>query len=177
MGVVISPDSDLGRELAKWEQHHTRFVAEGAEPGNPYRYRPFPQMVYRAQLRKGKAVCMDPAPHPHTFEKSEQYEQAVLAAESFNRGCYRIVQSEDELRQAKNEGWRESIKDALDALEQRQQAIGDAAAERAYRDRGMSDRARAEVDAAERSTEAHVVDVQPKKKRGRPAKGVTAVTE
>ena len=43
MGMIISPDSALGIEMAKWEQ----------EPDHPTRVRPqpYPRMLYKAFLR------------------------------------------------------------------------------------------------------------------------------
>ena len=46
MGVVISPESALGQEMAKWEK--------------PYRYEAFPKMLYRAIERQGRGVVSDP---------------------------------------------------------------------------------------------------------------------
>lgn len=46
MAVVINPESELGRELAKWNK--------------PYRFEMFPKMVYRAiKKENGKVVCGD----------------------------------------------------------------------------------------------------------------------
>lgn len=47
MGVVINPESELGKELAKWEK--------------PYVYVPFPRMVYKAFKRdNGRIECGNP---------------------------------------------------------------------------------------------------------------------
>jgi hypothetical protein len=47
VAVVINPESELGKELAKWNK--------------PYRFEAFPKMVYRAIKRdNGKVQCGDP---------------------------------------------------------------------------------------------------------------------
>lgn len=181
MGVVINPNSELGRELAKWEQHPTQYTNgldnEGnpIQPGNPYQYRPYPSMLYLAHERQGKAICMVPAPHPHEYEKADQFERAILAAETFNASCQKIVRNADEMSKAKNEGWRESPTLALEALEARRLAVSTAAAETAFHAKRMTAQARSELAAADASTHEHVVDVKPARKRGRPTKGQIAV--
>ena len=56
-GFRINPDGQEAAELRKHEQFPTYYTgAEG--PGNPYRYRPFPKMLYRAELTEsGKVAC------------------------------------------------------------------------------------------------------------------------
>src|SRR5436305_3461205 len=94
-GLVINPHSALGKELRKWEQHRTELVPRGTNPGNPYVYRPYPTMLYRAQRQmNGQFACMPPAPHPYAFERVEQHQQATLAWEAFCRSCVRVVGDE-----------------------------------------------------------------------------------
>lgn len=52
-GVLIVPGSNFVKEVSKFEQFHTRYTAGTNGPGNPYVYRPFPKMVYRAQRWNG----------------------------------------------------------------------------------------------------------------------------
>lgn len=176
-GVVINPASELGKELLKWEQHQTHLVPRGKSPGNPYVFRMFPKMVYRATERQGKAICIEPMPAPYDFDKPDQFERACLAVETFNRSNQKIVGDESELAVAKNDGWRDSPTDAIAALLDRKRAIADAAAEVAFHAQRMSEQARAELSAADASTDEHVVDVTPQRKRGRPVvKKTHAVT-
>ena len=56
MGVVISPESELGKELAKWEK--------------PYRYQHYPLMLYKARPLHGRAAVCDPS--DETFERTCQ---------------------------------------------------------------------------------------------------------
>jgi hypothetical protein len=171
-GIVINPASELGKELRKWEQHPGPL---GRTPGNPYVFREYPKMLYKAQRTLGgQYACLQPAPHPYGYEKPEQFNQALLAVESFNRSCYRIVADASEEAVAMGQGWALGPKEAMAQYEREQQAIGDAAAEAAAAVRGMTDVARREYAAAEASTHQHVSDVKGTKKG---AKAVTAVEE
>lgn len=177
-GIVISPASELGKELRKWEQHHTYLVPPGTHPGNPYVFREFPKMLYKAQKqRNGQYACMLPAPVSYDYERADAYERAVLIKESFDKSCYRIVADETAERLAKGQGWAETIPAALELAEAHERAIADAAAEAAYAAQRMTEQARAELKAADAATHAHVVDVAPTLKRGRAAKGLQPVTE
>lgn len=179
MGIVISPDSALGKELAKWEQHRTKYVSDEEQPGNPYTYRPYPKMLYRAQPHpiSKQTRCMDVEPDVLQYATVQEYERALNMITRFNTACTRIVMSDDEQRRAMNDGWRESPDLAMAAAEQREIELSTLAAERHYKDRSMSEKAQAEAAEADRSTSAHVVDVvgASKKTRGRPRK-IQAVT-
>ena len=174
-GLVINPHSALGKELRKWEQHRTELVPRGTNPGNPYVYREYPKMLYRAQrLPNGQSGCLAQHPNPYTFERADQFERAVLMVESFNRSCTRVVSDESQERIAIGQGWALDPKAAMAVYEQEQQAIGNAAAEAAYAAQGMTSKARAELTAADASTHQHVTDVKGGK---RGAKAITAVEE
>lgn len=159
MGVVITPESELGQELAKWNK--------------PYRYEEYPRLMYRAARKhNGQWAAHEPPPHPYGYATDAEYQRAVEMAEAFNRGCQLKVFSDDEYRAALNQGWRKSITEAEEAHAAREEAISTAAAERAYRDRNMSEKAQAEVADAEREAGLeHVLDVPvPKRGPGRPRK-------
>jgi hypothetical protein len=179
VGIVISPSSELGRELRKWEQHHTIYsIDENGEsrPGNSYVFRPYPRMLYKAFERNGQMKCLDSLPEPTILWTAEQYNQACLLTETFNAKCTRTVGSEDEQHKAEAEGWRLTPQDALAYAESLQQDIAQAAAEAAYSAQRMSDAAQAELKQAEAETHRHVVDVKPpRKKPGRKPKGVVVV--
>jgi len=174
-GLVINPHSALGKELRKWEQHRTELVPRGTNPGNPYVYREYPKMLYRAQrLPNGQSGCLAQHPDPYQFERADQFERAVLMVESFNRSCTRVVSDESQERIAIGQGWALDPKAAMAVYEQEQQAIGNAAAEAAYAAQGMTSKAREELKAADASTHQHVTDVKGGK---RGAKAITAVEE
>ena len=91
----------------------------------------------------------------------------IGAAESFNRGCQRIVNSPQELQAARESGWHVTQAEALEAFERRERSKADMAAHRAYEDRNMSESAKAEIKAAEDATPEHVAEVPeaPRAKR------------
>lgn len=69
------------------------------------------------------------------------------------------------------QGWADHPDGIKDAREVVRAAVRQAAAERAFDDRHLSEKANAELDAVEADAEDHVLDVpSPKKKPGRPAK-------
>lgn len=175
--IVINPHSALGKELRKWEQHRTELVPRGSNPGNPYVFRPYPRMLYRAQaLPNGKTACMMPQPSPYEYQSASEYERACLLKESFDRLCQRIVPDEGAERIAVGQGWSLTAPDALARAEQEARAIGQAAAEAAYAASRMSDKAKAELSAADQTTHEHVTDVVGIKKGRRGRKRVIAAS-
>ena len=168
MGVVINPKSPLGIELARWERHVTGWTPEN--PINrtlgvhtPSRY---PRMLYMAKRRADGIIALgDPRMLAETGD------------DSFARSCQRIVHSEAEEIEAREQGWREDPKEAIKRIEAKDRLLSDAAAHRAYEDRNMSDAAKAEAAAAEEDTALHVAEIPEKplaKKRGRPPKAAQA---
>lgn len=147
MGVVISPDSELGKELAKWNKPH--------DIRDPHNH--FPRMLYMAQTRPDgvSSVCET---------NDDVFAGKPGAAEAFNGRCQRIVQSEQEERIAEEQGWRHSPAEAMERHESKEKSIADAAAHRAYEDRNMSDAAKVEIAAAEAETAGHVPEVKQKRK-------------
>jgi hypothetical protein len=115
----------------------------------------FPRtMVYRAQkLRNGKVVVLEPDYLPVTTK---------------------IVDTEGDYQLALSCGWCPHPMDALKRFEEEEQALGQIAAERAYRDSLMSAPAQREADAIDRQTVKHLGEIpeQPRR-RGRPKKVVT----
>lgn len=175
-GIVINPHSALGKELCRWEQHRTEYVGRGMNPGNPYVFRPYPRMLYKAQrLPGGQYACLMPAPDLYTFDHADQYARACLLKESFDRSCQTIVTDESAERIKVGQGWAFTPTAALELAERAEQAIGNAAAEVAFAAQRMTSNARAELTASDGATHEHVVDVVPVKKRGKSAKGTKAV--
>ena len=153
-GIVINPASALGKELAKWEQYPTAYARR---PGNPYQYRPYPKMVYRAvQKPNGKVVCMEGPPPMHWFKDATEYQQAVLQADALEKQCFTTVHDEGEWLKAKGQGWCESPQAAIDQFEREQQVIANAAAEANHAAQRMSPKAQAERKRREDATHEHV---------------------
>jgi len=170
-GVILTAASRMGKELAKWEQFPTSYTGVRG-PGNPYQYRMYPKMLYKAHRRQGGVIaCMDPEPHPDSFigvlNPGRAHELACAAAERFTASCQRIVQDQAEESRAHEDGWRESPEAAIQFVHERDRTISTAAAERAYTDARMSPAAQAEAKEAEKAHDDLHLPAVPEKRRGR----------
>ena len=190
MSMEISIFSAMGRELWTWdhtidevhpgdvdrpreEQLHGRRPGRGGVPDYPR----YPMMMYRARkTASGKILCIDVPPDPEFYADPRQYEMACLQVDAKNKTCHTVAQNEDEQRKKHAEGWSDTQPQAIAKFEGLERDISTAAAEERYRVQRMSPKAQREYAEADASTSEHLVDVQPKKKRGRPSKGVKAVT-
>jgi hypothetical protein len=175
MPVVHKPASAYGQELRKWEQHHTQYSIDeegNSRPGNPYVYREFPKMLYRAhQWRNGQFMVS--APPVTVFETGpERFGLAEEEATVFNRSCQKTVHSESEERIAFGQGWRRSPQEAMDLHKKEEWDLAEVAANAAFNASKMSERAHAEFEAAQGEDLAHVPDPAAPKKRG-PRKKIT----
>lgn len=150
MAMVITPESEYGKELAKWNVKRP-FTA-------------FPRMLYMARRR--------PDGVPSTGEVDDKiFGNQPGAAETWSNGCYLVVEDEDQMREAMSRGWRQTPAEAMARFNEKEQALANLAAVRAYEDRNMSDAAKAEAAKLEASTEEHLPEIpEAPKKRGRPAK-------
>ena len=155
-GVILVPGSNFVNEVAKFEQWPSKFTV-GTQPGNPYRYRPFPKMVYRAQRFNGSPTCFAPEPDPLDYRDPREAERAQLSAQKFNQQCQRIVNDEQELQRACEDNWRESPQEAVECLIERDKARNVEVAHREYDDRNMSDAAKREIRAAKAAAEGEPV--------------------
>lgn len=140
MALVISPESALGIELAKWEQ-----TPADRDP----RTHQYPRMLYRALEVNGRGRIDDPSD------------------EAFAQRCQLVVPNEVEHQRALRDGWSDGPREAIADYEAKQKAWADEAANAAWHAQRMTDKARKEFQQAEDATHQHVVDVQPVKKRGR----------
>ena len=176
MGVQISPDSQTGKMLRQWDTPTTRNVVEDALPGDPWfevkgfrapGYEEYPLMLYKAlpHPRSGKTECYMGPPDPFFYATQPEYDRAVQETENFNRRCTLKVMNESQFRRAYTDGWRRSIVEALEQAEKEAREIGNLAAERNYTDQRMSERARAEMAAAEAETHEHLPTLPAPKKR------------
>ena len=170
-GLVVVPGTAFAAELEKFEQFPGRY---GNNPGNPYKYRPFPKMLYRAEKYKGKVCCMAAPPDSNDFANVNEHQRAEESARRFTERCQLIVKDEREMQAAMENGYRHSPKEAVEYLEGRDRENFRAAAEREYQDRNMSEPAREEAKAAaaEHFDEAgeQLAAVPEKRRRGRPRK-------
>lgn len=173
-GMVIIPGSNYAKEMQKFEQFPSKY---GPKPGNPYVYRPFPKMVYKADSYNGKVVCMAAPPDPNEFANPDEYRRAEERARRFTEACQAIARDEREFQTLMERGYRESPTEAVELLEAKMRGRSDAAAERHFRDRNMSEQARAEAAAAEaqvfdeEGAQAGEIPEKPiRRRRGRPPK-------
>lgn len=172
-GIVIVEGSNLQKEMRKWEQFPSKWTGS-AGPGNPYTYRPFPKMLYRAEHWQGAIRCMAAPPDPGEFKDPREFERAEAAAAKFTEKCQKVVNDDREYQMAMESGWRESAKEATEHLEQRDRDYATLAAQRNYEDRNMSEPAKREIAKAVEAAEGHVAEIPEKKRRGRPRKNPAA---
>jgi hypothetical protein len=141
---VPGPATEYGKELAKWNVKRP--------------YSEYPKMMFRARrLPSGKWSCGEVL--------DSTFGGAPGSAEQWSNGCQLVVQSDSDRDRAMGDGWRDDPKAALEHQEALERAIADAAAHRAYEDRNMGEKARAEAKAADDASFEHVAAV-PETRRG-----------
>lgn len=167
-GIYITPQSEWGKTLAQFEQFPTPYAPR---PGNPYTYRPFPKMMYRAEKFQGR-ICIDGlAADRLSFRDDAEWTRAQEEAARFTERCQLTVQNELEMSRAYEAGWRESPQEAVAHAEARDRDVSTAAAERAHADRHLSEAAQREVAQAEAAAEGHLAEIPERpRRRGRPPK-------
>ena len=169
-GLAVVPGSNLQKEYAKFEQFPYSKWAFG-EAGNPYEYRPYPKMMYKAQRYEGRIACNAAPPRRRDFRDDSDWSMAIEEANRFDTSCQLTVTNETERSRAWENGYRDSPVEAVEAMQARDRAIADAAAHRNYEDRNMSEPAKREIAAAQAAVGGEHVPVIPeKKRRGRPRK-------
>ena len=163
-GIAIIQGSNYANEMQKFQQFPSAY---GNEPGNPYVYRPFPKMVYRAQEWKGSVVCMAHPGHPDEYTTPDHYRMAEERAMRFTLSCQLTVNDERELQAAKENGYRESPAEAVECLKGKQLDRSLSAAHRNHEDRNMSEPAKREIAAAHEEIDGHVAEIpeRPRQKR------------
>lgn len=152
-GIVHNPASAHSREMAKWEMGYNPY----GQPGRPREqvgYHQFPAMFYKmTRTKTGGAQCVTPAGVFYV----EHYQEAGSEAEAYA---------------LESQGYRMGQSAAIDLVTGYEQEIAVAAAERAFADKKLSEKARAEAAAADDASPDHVAEVpeKPVKPRGRPKK-------
>jgi hypothetical protein len=147
LSIIISPESELAKELARWNKPY-----DIHDPANR-----FPMMLYMARRRPDGVVSVC---------EVEDFPGRPGSAESFNSSCQMIVRSEQERVDALGRGWRETLDEAKARFEIKEQSIAQVAAQRAHEDRNMGELAKAEAKEADAATAEHVPEV-PEKPRQR----------
>lgn len=163
-GIQITPGSNYAKYMESFEQFPSKF---GNSPGNPYKFREFPQMLYRAEKFQGQVRCMATPPDSAEYTNMKEWEQHVQLAERFTKGCQLVVKDEVERSRAFELGWRADPAAAVEFALSRDRAAVRATAERNYEDRGMTDKAKAEKKAIEAEAGLPIAEIpeQPRQKR------------
>lgn len=158
--IPVSTRTEVGKHI--WS--HER------KPGYDPAQNPYPRMLYRAYKGEDGVVrCMEEEPKPWLYANQEMYRMACERVAQFNLSCQKTVgvnpdDGPGEERAAAEEGWRTTPQAAMEAVFALQKAIATAASERAYQDKNMSEKARAEVAAAEADTPDQVPELKEKPK-------------
>jgi len=135
VGLQWTPESDYVKELAKWEQRPTELVSAGmlqalGKPISPP-YQEFPKAMYRAIAATG-------GPAINGFMVAHDASQERLLT---------------------GQGWSSSQDAAIELVHAADRAMAQAAAERAFSDRVMGEKARLEAQRVDDSTPAHVPEI------------------
>lgn len=178
--ILHNPSGAHADELRKWEQHNTMYAMTpdgDFKPGNRYEFRPYPKMLFMARQnpRTGKVSVGEVAPAPWMFNNVQDLERETLYVETFNKTCQKVVNSEEEHLKAKGQGWCDLQTEALERAEREYEAYAEEAAKVHYQVSKMGEKAREEFKAADQSVSEHILDVEPERKYGKPAKGVNPV--
>lgn len=131
-GIVHNPAAPYAREMAKWEMGYSPYGPPG-RPRETVGYQPFPALFYK----------MKRSPTNGDFIV-EHYQEA---------------KDEAEARNLESQGYRLGQVAAIEYVTSLEQAVAVAAAERAFSERSMSDKARAEAQKADDATGAHLPEV------------------
>lgn len=170
---IINPDGNEARELAKFEQFPSAITSTYGV-GNPYRYREYPRMLYKAfRDENGQIKSIKGEPHPAEFQRSLDPSNALRLAQEavvvWNSQCTKVVGNDAEYQAARESGWCPSPTDAVAWCQAREHSQAQAVAERNYQDRNMSDKAKAEAARADAATMEYVAEVkeQPRQRTAR----------
>lgn len=138
----------------------------------PYQFRKFPQMVYSAGYLDAVRAYEEAQMVPARGSEDQARSLAILKAERLKVETIKTVHDADELERALSTGWYETPNGAAEAKQAAQDAIALAAAERAYDDRNMGEKAQAEIDAFDAQADDFVAVIPERKKPGPRAKVV-----
>lgn len=141
-------------------------------PFPPYQFRKFPQMVYSAGYLDAVRAYEEAQMVPARGSEDQARSLAILKAERLKVETIKTVHDADELERALSTGWYETPNGAAEAKQAAQDAIALAAAERAYDDRNMGEKAQAEIDAFDAQADDFVAVIPERKKPGPRAKVV-----
>lgn len=144
-GIVHNPATPYAREMAKWEMGWSNYGPPG-RPRETVGHQPYPAAFYKMSRSKTNG--------------------------DFLVDDMREASGEAEATNLESLGYRQGRVAAIAYVESLEQMVAVAAAERAFKDKSMGEKAQAEARRADDATSQHVaeVPVTPIRKRGRPAK-------
>lgn len=144
MGVIIPPESELGKELERW---NTPKRLGGEAPNGKEEY---PKMLYMAhRYSNGKVIC------GHIAAATGVDDPEAVA---FNNKCQHTVYNGEQHAQMLNAGWCESPDEAIERFEAQEKAVADAAANAQFHARRMSPKALEEFERAQDAADFHDPD-------------------
>lgn len=140
-GVVWSPASAYSQELAKWE---TRSRDDGSVTQ---------QMINAARQAGVHHGTFEHKEYPRVMYRFEQTPYGIKLAE------HRTVASLTEQRNLESRGFATTQDEAVAVVEQANQDAAEAAANRAFHDRRLSDKAQAEAERIDLSVARHLGEI------------------
>lgn len=166
LATSIVRGTNYSKEMRKWDLPKSKggHNADGFEA--------YPWMLYKAQKINGKHLVFKPEPPRESFPTDDQWRRSCEMVAQFNQSQTRTVNNPDEHEKARRDGWRDNPTEALAFLDGLENDIAKAAAHRAYEDRNLSEKAKAEVAKIDAEHFEHLPEIpeQPIKRRGRPRK-------
>lgn len=149
--------------VSQYEKEARRWDTTRSQGGmRPDHFEEYPKMVYRARRP----------------DSGGQFVVTIPGLDAWSeQNCLKVGNRHEEER-ALGDGWRNTPQEAIAHANALDEAISNAAAERAMRERGMGEKARAEAALVDAATFEHVPEITPaavseaKKRRGRPPKNV-----
>ena len=156
MSIQWPEESNYIKEIKRWD-------APKREGGmNRNGYEEYPKMLFMAQ----------PNPLSGKYEVfvvkdvlSLDKTTVLLDSQAFNASCEVTVYGKEEEERYVREGWSTSRPGAMEAHEKKLDDLAVAAAQKNIDDRRMSDAAKAEAEAFEKSTPSHVAVIPDQKAR------------
>lgn len=148
--MAIAMSAEEKKETEKWNK--------------AYSYEEYPRLLYRARKRPDGKVSV-------AESDDKVFGGNPGAAELWTNGCHKEVKNEDEHLKAKGQGWCDDQKSALEHFEKQEQAVAEVAAQRAYEDRNLGEKAKEEAKAVDDAAFEHVAEIKEKPKAKKPKKG------
>jgi hypothetical protein len=168
VAILHNPESNYVKAMAEWEQRPSEYTLGGLRPGRPFKFEAYPRMMYQArQTSSGKWAVTGEPPSRFGFPDDNSWDRACQEAARFTESCQTTVNDEAEYARKRDEGWRDTPGQAMEFRDALEKAVSNAAAERNYRDRNMSEAALSESKAAEVENFGHLAEIPEKTIRRR----------